>query len=167
MFVEPQFGNLICRRPILKIIPIVPLHDKVTQKSVSFWRHPSTGLCIHHCFKRVVRRILPTATNSARECWSPCLVARELVSGCVDLCGLEVLQERVFGLWYNTVRYSTVPCLPSSHPHVVYTMLSNCNPALLFIIFSSRGIFLHISPPTVDSRIDTYIMYYYFNVIHV
>ena len=41
-------------------------------------------------------------------------------------------------------------------------ILSACYPALLFIMFLSCGIFLHISTPTANCRISTYVMYYYY-----
>ena len=45
--------------------------------------------------------------------------------------------------------------------------LSNFNPSVLCIMFSSYGIFLHVSYPTLDSRIFTYVMYHYLNLIHI
>jgi len=42
-------------------------------------------------------------------------------------------------------------CLPSSETHVVSTSFSSFSSAPLFIIFSSHGMFLHTSAPTVHS----------------
>ena len=60
----------------------------------------------------------------------------------------------------------TVPCFPSSHPQDVSAILGSYYPTLLCIVFSSYGIFLHISASAVDSRISTYIVHKYFNLVH-
>jgi len=58
-------------------------------------------------------------------------------------------------------------CLPSSQPHLVSTLLSNFSSASLFITFSSHGMFLHTSAPTVHSRMFTYVTYQYFTVTRI
>jgi hypothetical protein len=42
---------------------------------------------------------------------------------------------------------------------------SNVNPNVLFIMFSSYGIFIHASAPTVDTRIPKHLTCYYLNLL--
>lgn len=60
----------------------------------------------------------------------------------------------------------TVLCFPSSYLQDVSTILGSYYPALLCIVLSSYGIFLHISASPVDFRISTNIVHKNFNLVN-